>query len=72
MSTLKKQQLADAEEKYHLLVTGQAARVIVESNGERVEFNRANKAELAAYIQDLKVELGLVKSSSRRPIGFAL
>lgn len=47
------EQLADAREKYHLLLTGQLARVFVDQNGERVEFTAANAARLAAYIQQL-------------------
>ncbi len=50
--------LADAEAKYHLLLTGQMARVVVDQNGERVEFTSANAARLQAYINDLKRQLG--------------
>ncbi|MCE8012881.1 gpW family protein [Billgrantia desiderata] len=52
------EKLADAEHKYHLLLTGQAARVVVDQTGERVEFTAANAGRLAAYIADLKRQLG--------------
>ena len=42
---------------YHNLMTGQAARVIVDQNGERVEFVAANATRLAAYIKQLENEL---------------
>lgn len=51
--------LADAQKQYHLLLTGQAARVLVDQNGERVEFNRANSADLYAYILQLQAALGV-------------
>ena len=72
MSTLKQQQLEDAEAKYHLLLTGQAARVMVDQNGERVEFKTANKSDLAEYIAQLKIDLGKTALKQRRPIGFVL
>ncbi len=52
------EKLADAETKYHLLLTGQMARVVVDQNGERVEFTAANASRLQAYIQDLQRQLG--------------
>lgn len=52
--------LADAEHQQHLLLTGQSARVLVDQNGERVEFTAINAYRLAAYIQELKRQLGLL------------
>lgn len=51
------QRLEEAEHQYHLLVTGQAAKVFVDQNGERVEYAVANAARLAQYIQTLKNSL---------------
>lgn len=51
------QMIADAEAKYHKLTTGQMARVIVDQNGERVEFIGANADRLLAYINTLKAQL---------------
>lgn len=51
--------LADAEKQYHLLATGRQGRVFVDSNGERIEFTAANRIGLAAYIQELKRQLGM-------------
>lgn len=52
------EKLADAESKKHLLITGQMARVVVDQNGERVEFTAATLGRLEAYIHDLKRQLG--------------
>lgn len=46
--------LADAEKAYHQLITGTMPRVVVDQNGERVEFTAANRQDLAAYIQTLR------------------
>lgn len=48
------EQLASARQAYHSLQTGTMARVVVDQNGERVEFVAANKANLYAYIQQLE------------------
>ena len=50
--------LNDAEEAMHKLATGQAARVFVDQNGERVEFNPQSMAQLRGYIMQLRVKLG--------------
>ncbi|MNK37369.1 gpW [compost metagenome] len=50
--------LAEAESAYHSLTIGGQARVIVDQNGERVEFAPANAGRLMAYIQDLRRQLG--------------
>lgn len=57
--------LAEAQVAYHKLMTGKMARVIVDSNGERVEFTAANADKLAKYIADLKQQIG---TSSYRPL----
>jgi hypothetical protein len=46
--------LADARAAYHSLMTGTSARVVVDQNGERVEYTAANAARLMAYIQYLE------------------
>ncbi len=50
-------QITDARCQYHLLMTGQAAVVYVDQNGERVEFRPASAALLADYIRDLERQL---------------
>lgn len=52
------EQLDDAKAQYHLLVTGQAAKVYVDQNGERIEYQSANRAALAAYIAGLEQRIG--------------
>jgi hypothetical protein len=61
--------LRQAQSAYHLLNTGGMARVIVDQNGERVEFSVARKADLYAYIQELQGQLNPVARFSR-PMGF--
>lgn len=55
--TALKNKISDAEAQYHKLMLGQTARVIVDQNGERVEFNSANRSHLYTYIQQLKAQL---------------
>ena len=69
MSTQAKNQLADARDKYHLLMTGQAVRVLVDQNGERTEFTAASGPKLAEYIKQLEIAAGEVALSTRRPLG---
>lgn len=51
------QKLQEAEDALHALLLGQQARVITDQNGERVEFNAANRSALIAYIARLKHEI---------------
>lgn len=46
--------LDEAKQAYHDLMTGTKARVIVDQNGEKVEFVAANRQALYAYIQELE------------------
>ena len=50
----KQQLLDDAKTQYHLLVTGQQAKVFVDQNGERVEYTQGNRTELKKYIGELE------------------
>lgn len=52
--------LDEAVAAYHQLTIGQAARVVVDQNGERVEFTAANSAKLASYITTLRMQLAPV------------
>lgn len=51
--------LDDAKKAYHNLMTGTSARVIVDQNGERVEFTSINISKLYAYIQGLEALCGI-------------
>lgn len=46
--------LNDALGALHKLRTGQSPRVVVDQNGERVEFTAANQAYLVTYINQLR------------------
>lgn len=56
--TLYTTRLTAAEEAYHNLMLGGQARVVVDQNGERVEFTATNSARLRSYILELKALLG--------------
>lgn len=60
--------LSEAESAYHRLQTGASARVIVDQNGERVEFVATTAGRLAAYIQELKRQLGIIPHGSVGPM----
>lgn len=57
MSMTIHEKLADAEAQYHALITGTQARVVVDQNGERVEFTAANQGRLMKYINQLKTQI---------------
>lgn len=46
--------IANLELHYEQLISGQKARVLVDQNGERIEFNGGNQRVLFAYIASLK------------------
>lgn len=52
-------QLREAQAAYHSLLTGTSARVIVDQNGERVEFTATSKTNLYNYILSLQGILGI-------------
>ena len=52
--TLMQARLDEAKQAYHDLVTGTKARVIVDQNGEKVEFTAPNRQALYAYNQELE------------------
>ena len=51
------EQLAEARAAYHRLQIGEAAVVLVDQNGERVEYRPATAPRLAAYIGDLERQI---------------
>ena len=69
-SLTPEQRLEAAEDAYHQLMIGGSARVVVDQNGERVEFTAANAARLQAYIQMLKRELGLLPAGTPAGVYF--
>ena len=60
--------LSQAELAYHQLMLGTKATVVVDQNGERVEFQTTTAGRLAAYIQELKRQLGLIAGCSTGPM----
>lgn len=50
-------QLTEAKAALHSLVLGTSPRVVVDQNGERVEYTQASKRELQSYISRLEARL---------------
>lgn len=70
-SLTAQQRLDDARRQLHLLATGQAARVFVDQNGERVEYTTTTVASLRGYVASLEQEVTSGKSPlATHPIGF--
>lgn len=62
--------LAEAKAAYHNLMTGTMPRVVVDQNGERVEFTAANKQALASYIASLEASCGINSLQALAPAQF--
>lgn len=62
------EKLAEAEAAYHSLMTGTQPKVVVDQNGERVEYTPANATRLYLYIQKLKAEITPVTAAPNRPL----
>ena len=52
--TIIRNRLDTAREQYHKLMTGKAARVLVDQNGERIEYTSVSSSSLLRYIRDLE------------------
>lgn len=59
MATLAQLQawLAEAQTAYHNVMIGGGVTAVVDQNGERVEYSRANAAGLARYIASLQAQI---------------
>ena len=51
--------LQEARSAYHSLMLGTSPRVVVDQNGERVQYTAANKTALYNYIQQMESQLGV-------------
>lgn len=60
------EQLAAARTAYFNLMTGKAVKVVMDQNGERVEYVAANADRLKAYIAALESQVA--GATSRRPL----
>jgi hypothetical protein len=61
--------LLEAELALHKLATGQTANVIVDQNGERVEYNKASMSSLRTYIGDLKAQIAQAGGTGPASVG---
>ncbi len=62
------QRLVEAEDALHQLMIGESARVVVDQNGERVEYTAANAGKLRAYIAEIKAEIADDTLGSNGPL----
>ena len=64
--------LNEARQAYHDLTMGTRVRVLVDQNGERIEYDRSTSSDLYAWITALENALNVTLAASRRPrpIGF--
>ena len=62
------EKLVEAETALHELLTGTSARVVVDQNGERIEYTAANAPRLRAYIEELKRQLTAPTLGSNGPL----
>lgn len=67
--------LADAEAAYQRLMLGRQPRVIIDANGERVEFTAVSADKLRAYVLDLQRRVGAASGClggvmNTRPVRF--
>lgn len=62
------EKLVEAEKALHELMTGTSARVVVDQNGERVEYTAANAGRLRGYIAELKRDIAGEPLGSNGPL----
>lgn len=60
--------IADLRQSYEDLLSGRKARVLVDQNGERIEFNAGNPRALLTYIQGIESEYKDVCGIARKPL----
>lgn len=68
MAITNEAKLAEAEAALHDLMIGQSPRVVVDQNGERIEYTAANAAKLRSYIETLKTAISAKKGGPLRPV----
>lgn len=51
---------------YHKIITGQHVKIVIDQNGERIEFQSANVTALAELIR--KIELALSGQAATSPL----
>lgn len=65
--------LKEAQDQLHKLMIGKSARVLVDQNGERIEYSSSTVAGLKAYIRELEEFLDPVAAvRGRGPLRFIM
>lgn len=63
--TVIRERLVHARDQYHKLMMGKATRVLVDQNGERIEYTAVSAASLLKYIRDLEAMLDTASRGGR-------
>lgn len=69
LSRNSKTWLLEAELALHKLATGQTVSIVVDQNGERVEYSKASMSGLRQYISDLKAQIAAAGGSGAAAYG---
>lgn len=62
------EKLVEAETVLHQLSTGTQPRVVVDQNGERIEYTATSISKLRTYISELKTQLSSDQVGSNGPL----
>lgn len=63
LATLQ-QRLAEAETALHNALLGNAPTVVVDQNGERIEYSRTRPGDLNKYIQSLRWQIAQLQGTA--------
>ena len=64
-----KEMLNEARVAYFRISTGQSVAVVIDQNGERIEFQKANLTALADLIRKMEMDLSVASSTDAyRPL----
>lgn len=63
-----KEMLDEARTAYFRISTGQSVAVVIDQNGERIEFQKGNLTALADLIRKMEMELAAGSTGVYRPL----
>lgn len=62
-------QLDEARAAYYRIITGQSVTVVIDQNGERIEFQKANVSALAELIRKMELDINAsINASALSPL----
>lgn len=60
--------LNEARNAYFRISTGQSVAIVIDQNGERIEFQKGNLTALADLIRKMEMELAGMNAGQYRPL----